>query len=178
MHALWTLEGIGALDAALVREKLKDAHPQVRATAIRVSESLFKAGDKSFAADVQAMSHDKDADVVIQSALTAKLLDLPDWKTSLETLATNNPSRGLKAIAKEILHPPEAIVAKQFTADQLKQMKAGESIYQTLCTACHGPNAGGRPEIKAPSIAGLPLRRTTKVFRPSHSTPAPGSSSI
>ena len=63
MHALWTLEGLGALDAALVREKLKDEHPQVRATAIRVSESLFKAGDKSLAADVQAMTKDKDADV-------------------------------------------------------------------------------------------------------------------
>ena len=32
IHALWTLEGLDALDAGLVREKLKDRNPEVRAT--------------------------------------------------------------------------------------------------------------------------------------------------
>ena len=50
-HALWTLEGLGALDAALTREALKDADPRMRIQAIRASETLYKAGDKSFAAD-------------------------------------------------------------------------------------------------------------------------------
>ena len=161
IHALWTLEGIGALDATLVRETLRDTHPQVRATALRVTESLFNAGDKSFTSDIQAMMQDKDTEVVIQSALTAKLLDLPDWKASLEMLATNNASRGLKVIAGEILHPPEAVVAKQFNAEQLKQLKAGETIYQTLCTACHGPDGKGMPMVGAgpnarlaPALAG------------------------
>ncbi len=161
LHALWTLEGMGALDAALVREKMKDAHPQVRIAAIRVSESLFKAGDKSFATDVQAMVNDKDADVVIQSALTAQLLNFPDWKTSLETLASSNASRGMKEIADAILHPPAAIAVKQFSPEQLKQIKAGETIYQTLCTACHGPDGKGMPMVGAapgarlaPALAG------------------------
>ncbi len=161
MHALWTLEGLGALEAALVREKLKDAHPQVRATAIRVSESLYKAGDKSFAADVQAMAADKDTDVVIQSALTAKLLDLPNWKTTLETLASADPAPGLKLIANAVLHPPQTIAKNQFTPEQLKQLKAGETIYQTLCTACHGADGKGMPMVGAapgarlaPALAG------------------------
>ena len=161
MHALWTLEGLGALEAALVREKLKDAHPQIRATAIRVSESLYKAGDKSFAADVQAMAADKDTDVVIQSALTAKLLDLPNWKTALETLASADPAPGLKFIANAVLHPPQSIAANQFTPEQLKQLKAGETIYQTLCTACHGADGKGMPMVGAapgarlaPALAG------------------------
>ena len=68
---------------ALVREKLKDTHPQVRAAAIRVSESLFKKGDTSLQPEIQAMSKDKDADVVLQSALTAKLLN---WPAAMETL--------------------------------------------------------------------------------------------
>ncbi len=158
LHALWTLEGMGALDAALVREKMEDAHPQVRVAAIRVSESLFKAGDKSFAANVQAMAQDKDADVVIQSALTAQLLNLPNWKKALEPA---NASRGLKEIANAILHPPAAIVAKQFSPEQLKQLKTGEGIYQTLCAACHGldgkgmPMAGAAPGARlAPALAG------------------------
>ena len=158
LHALWTLEGIGALDAALVREKMKDTHPQLRVAAIRVSESLFNAGDKSFAADVQAMAQDQDSDVAIQSALTARVLNLPDWKKSLETAS---PSRGMKAIADAILRPPAAIARNRFTPAQIKQLKAGESTYQTLCAACHGldgkgmPMAGAAPNARlAPALAG------------------------
>ena len=161
MHALWTLEGLGALDAALVREKLKDEHPQVRATAVRVSESLFIGGDKSLAADVGSMTKDKDVDVVIQAALTGKLLELPTWKTTFETLASANPAPGLKVIADAIRGPAGTIATKEFTADQLKQMKAGETTYQTLCAACHGADGKGMPMVGAgpnarlaPALAG------------------------
>ena len=51
IHALWTLEGLGALDSSFVREQMKDADPQIRIQAIRASETLYKAGDRSFAAD-------------------------------------------------------------------------------------------------------------------------------
>lgn len=161
MHALWTLEGLRALDAALVREKLKDGNPQVRATAIRVSESLFTAGDKSFAADVQAMAADKDADVALQSALTAKLLDLPNWKANFEALSATTSPAGVKGIANAVLNPAQAIAKNEFTPAQLKQMKAGEATYQTLCAACHGADGKGMPMVGAapgtrlaPALAG------------------------
>jgi len=46
LHALWTLDGLGALDAAVVQRALRDAAPEVRAAAIRVAEPwLAKPGD-------------------------------------------------------------------------------------------------------------------------------------
>ena len=45
-HALWTLEGLGALDVALVREQMKDSNPRMRVQAIRASETLYKAADR------------------------------------------------------------------------------------------------------------------------------------
>ena len=69
-HALWTLEGLGALDAALVREQMKDPNPRMRIQAIRASESLYKAGDRSFAADYRALTQDPDANVAIQAMMT------------------------------------------------------------------------------------------------------------
>ena len=70
-------------------------------------------------------------------------------------------SPGLKGIAAAVLHPAQAIAAQQFTADQLKQLKAGEVIYTTLCTACHGPDGKGMPMVGAapgarlgPALAG------------------------
>ena len=49
IHALWTLEGLGALDVGLVRESLKDPNPQMRIQAIRASETLYKAGQRALA---------------------------------------------------------------------------------------------------------------------------------
>ena len=43
IHAMWTLEGLGAIDAALLRERMKDPNPRVRAAAIRVSETAFQS---------------------------------------------------------------------------------------------------------------------------------------
>ena len=63
-HAMWTLEGLGALDAALVREQMKDPNPRMRIQAIRASESLYKAGNRTFDADYRAMAKDPDTDVV------------------------------------------------------------------------------------------------------------------
>jgi mono/diheme cytochrome c family protein len=46
LHALCTLDGLGALDAATIARALADRAPEVRAAAIRVAEpSLAKAGD-------------------------------------------------------------------------------------------------------------------------------------
>ncbi len=47
IHALWTLEGMEALDLPTVIKSLDDPEPKVRATAIRVSEPLLKTPAKA-----------------------------------------------------------------------------------------------------------------------------------
>ena len=73
-HAMWTLEGLGALDAALVREQMKDPNPRMRIQAIRASETLYKAGNRTFDADYRALAKDADTDVAIQAMLTLERL--------------------------------------------------------------------------------------------------------
>lgn len=43
LHALWTLEGLGAIDEPLILTALKDWHPQVRVAAVRLSERLLSS---------------------------------------------------------------------------------------------------------------------------------------
>ncbi len=161
LHALWTLEGLDALTPELVREKLKDAHPQVRAGAIRVSESLYKKDDKSLVPEVLAAAKDKDAAVAMQALLTAKLLNFPDWKTAMETLVVASPSAGFREIGNQVLHPPKQIATNTFSPAELKLYKTGENAYQTLCSACHGLDGKGMPMVGAapgamlaPALAG------------------------
>ena len=54
-HALWTLEGLGALSATLVRQQMEDPEPRMRIQAIRASETLYKAGERSLADDYRGV---------------------------------------------------------------------------------------------------------------------------
>ena len=55
----------------------------MRIQAIRASETLYKAGDRSFAADYRADTKDRDTDVVIQAMLTINLLKVADAAASV-----------------------------------------------------------------------------------------------
>jgi len=150
LHALWTLEGLDAADAALVRAAMRDAHPQIQAAAVRVSESLHKAGDTSLASDVIELTRSGDADVALQAMLTAHLLKLPASNTALAE-AEKSPALGLREFAKSILHPPvQQSATAVLTPDQKKLMTQGAEIYNTLCTTCHGPDGKGLPMAGAP----------------------------
>ena len=161
LHALWTLDGLEATTPDLIREKLKDTHPQLRVAALRTSESLYKKGDKTFAADIAAAAKDPDANVVIQAMLTARQLDLPDWKTTVAALGVPTAPLGVRMIGNALLNPPGQAAAVAMTPEQQKLFKTGETAFQTLCATCHGvdakglPLAGGAPgAMLAPSLAG------------------------
>ena len=93
-HALWTLEGLGALDAALVREAMKDANPRMRVQAIRASETLYKAGDKSLADDYRALAKDADPTSSIQAMLTLNLFKVPDAADVIKAAQAANKAQG------------------------------------------------------------------------------------
>ena len=59
---------------------MKHADPKIRIQAIGASESLYKAGDKSFANDYRAMLKDPETDVVIQAMLTINLRRIPQYQ--------------------------------------------------------------------------------------------------
>ncbi len=170
LHALWTLEGLGAADSALVLEKLKDTQPQIRVAALRVAESLLQKDGKLVAnpdgqlvSAIQTAAKDSDADVALQALLTARQLNLPDWKVQFASLSeAKNAPAGLKEIGSSILHPPTPEAPRvQYTAEQRKLLDAGADTFKTLCATCHGPDAKGLPMVGAapgamlaPSLAG------------------------
>ena len=69
IHALWTLEGISALDEQIVNLALKDSDPHVREHALRLSEE-FLPKSKSVTDSVLTLSGDHDVRVQFQLALT------------------------------------------------------------------------------------------------------------
>ena len=104
IHALWTLEGMGSLDAALVRPLMKDPEPRMRIQAIRASETLYKAGDLSFAADYRTATKDTSVDVVTQSMLTLSRWKVPEAATTIQATMSANKARGVQLVGTTMLN--------------------------------------------------------------------------
>ena len=163
-HAMWTLEGLGSLKPALVRQLMEDPEPRMRIQAIRASETLYKAGDRSFASDYTRMAGDPDVDVVIQALLTMNRWKAPDAAATTKSTMAGNPARGLQVVGTTMLAAASAASARAraaFTPEQQAQLDRGGQIYNELCFACHGTDAMGTPKPElattmAPPLAGSP----------------------
>ena len=170
-HVMWTLEGLGALDAATVRQQMEDREPRMRVQAIRASETLYKAGDKSFAADYKRMTQDPDVDVVIQAMLTMNRWKVADAPAVIKSLQDSNKARGVQLVASTALNPNPTAGGRggpggrgggpAFTTEERALIDKGGQIYNELCVTCHGADGFGAPKAgtsstMAPALAGSP----------------------
>jgi putative membrane-bound dehydrogenase-like protein len=85
LHALWTLEGLSALDAPLVVAALKDPHPGIREHALRLAEEL--TADPAVINAALALRNDKEPRVLYQLAFTLGQFKDPRALTELTDLA-------------------------------------------------------------------------------------------
>jgi mono/diheme cytochrome c family protein/glucose/arabinose dehydrogenase len=174
IHALWTLDGLASADAALLRETMKHADPQTRLQAIRVSETLYKGGDRSFAADYTAMTKDADTDVVMQALLTINTLKVADAKTVIAGTLESNKTKGVQHVANIMLKPVasggrggsmmEGILP--YTSEERATLDKGHEIYTQVCFACHGDDGRGAKVQGAQNDAllGPPLASSPRVL--------------
>ncbi len=87
---------------------MEDREARMRIQAIRASETLYKAGDKSFAGDYKRMTQDPSVDVAIQAMLTMNKWKVPDAGATIKATADANKARGVQVVANTILNPPTA----------------------------------------------------------------------
>ena len=165
IHALWTLEGLNALDPALVRPMMKDPNPKIRAQAIRASESLYKSGDRSFAEDYMAAARDADTDVSIQALLTLNYLKVADTAATVRAIQAANSAKGVQLVSNFILNPPAVAVGFNagdnppvLTPAELATLTRGQELFAANCGECHGADGQGAPDgaggLMAPALAG------------------------
>lgn len=133
IHALWSLDGLGALSKEVVITSLGAPEPRIRRAAVQLSERLLAAHDAEIIAALKPLEQDTDAQVLAQLFHAHRRANLP-----VPASITAQAKRPLLAavIARD--------KAMQATAIPLSDSaKKGRDIYQTLCIACHGPDARG-----------------------------------
>ncbi|HEX7977468.1 MAG TPA: hypothetical protein VF461_02640, partial [Gemmatimonadaceae bacterium] len=136
-HALWTLEGLGALDTSLVRVAMRDNNPRMRIQGIRSSETLYKGGDTTLAADWRMLTHDSSPDVVLQAMMTLNTLKVPDAATVVRATVAANHARGVQLIGPQILTPPAGVGGRNLPVAQRATLEQGAGIFRESCSSCH-----------------------------------------
>ncbi|ASO04768.1 DUF7133 domain-containing protein [Arenibacter algicola] len=167
IHALWTLEGLGVVDKELILEKLKDADPRVRITAIRLSEEFLKKEDQEIMQALAKLQKDSDINVVNQLVLSLRYSKSAESSNILNSVLEEYADNELIAASVDL-----GLKAKDSDLLQLKHRLANKSnghkwraldgydIYKQTCVTCHGSDLKGVPNgensLIAPSLIGSP----------------------
>ncbi len=174
LHALWTLEGLGAIDKTTLYKALQDANPQVRKAAIWIGEQFIKAGDENFIDSLGAIRHDTSDDVLFQLMLSLRTAKSARAQEIVKDLVADSKGNDL------ILFSYAAFKETQKKLDEEKRLTLnlspadralvtnGATIFKQLCATCHGPDGkgvqiGGK-QMPAPPLAGSARVRDEKII--------------
>lgn len=159
IHALWTLQGLEAINRNILAEAFHDAHPQVRKTAVTMSEFYLRRHDTEIIKLLSTLADDRDPDVQIQ--LTASLAQYP-YPASAELLqrllkkatpaadlladvvGTIENNRNVRLYGQAIAKLPE---------EERKIILEGRQVFMETCANCHGGDGKGISVNGAPMPA-------------------------
>jgi mono/diheme cytochrome c family protein len=174
IHALWTLEGLGAMDKSTLIVALEDKDAEVRKAGVWISEMYIIKNDKEVLTKLASMKDDPSPDVRIQLSLSLRTNKSVKAKAIVkDLLAANKDNQMMQFSYTTFL---EAQKAREVEAKRTKNLSAadrrlvtkGATIYKQLCANCHGANGKGitigSTEMPAPPLAGSPRVRGDKVL--------------
>lgn len=173
LHALWTLEGLDAVDAKLLTSSFTDKDARVRAAAMRIAEPLMEK-DRSLDAGIQKLALDSDPNVAIQVVLSVSRGAHPKSESILaDVLKANEKNIAVTGIANQVHSQMAAIIAERRKLEELRRQNKvlaesvvrGKNIYTTLCITCHGADGKGiaSPDEKDLMLA-PPFARSPRVL--------------
>ncbi len=148
IHALWTLEGLHAIDTSTLFLALQDEDPQVRKTAIWISEAYIKKDNEAVINRLAMLKNDPSPDVRIQlmeslfysqtdkgRALIQDILnEAGDNKIFGQIFKSLEMNQNTKLFGRRLAKLPEK---------DRKQVLDGVIIFKQLCSSCHGPDGRG-----------------------------------
>ena len=159
LHALWTLEGLNAIDKSVLYIALKDTDPQIRRAGIWIAERYLKQNDQAMIAQVGKLTNDESFDVKTQLVLSLGANKNNLAKKIVQDILVQNPNNQMLVRSKASIDRNEdakiyGMKLAGFTPPERKLILAGSEIYKSLCSACHGSDGKGLPTNAAPALRG------------------------
>lgn len=159
LHALWTLEGLDAIEKPLLKTALKDKDPRVRVGAIRICEHYLKKNDREIFEELKSLAHDPEIEVLQQVILSLRINNETSKSTVKSILDSHPDNEVIKITAAENLYPSFSAIQELREKYRLRggatQMVNGYKIFNAYCSTCHGADGKGIHQL-APSLVGSP----------------------
>src|SRR6478609_4029315 len=161
LHALWTLEGMDAIDRDVLNAALKDEHAQIRKAAIILSEPSLKKNDSEALAKVAALKNDPSPDVRLQLYHTTYSIK-PKGSTLADELLEANKTNQMFDLSQKSMDKNRDIkmygsrLANMAVADRTSIL-AGGAVFNSFCSTCHGTGGKGVVVAGTTSLAAPPL---------------------
>ncbi len=147
LHALWTLEGLDAVDRDILYTALKDEHPQIRKAAVILSEPYLKKDDDGVIAKLAELKNDPSYDVRLQLFMSTYSIKSAKSASLAGELLAANTSNDMFPAAQKAIDRNNDIRSYgnrlgNLPAEERKSILAGSGVFNSLCVTCHG--AGGK----------------------------------
>lgn len=163
IHALWTMNGLEALDRPTLLAALKDKDAEIRKTALWISEEPLHKGDGNLLTAVEPLKNDPSADVRLQLGLSLRFNSSDKAQQIIADIIKNHPEDQVLAESqKKYQRQIEAKAnaernSKVMAAADQKLIKDGALIFKQLCATCHGAEGkgvmNGGKDMPAPPLA-------------------------
>ncbi|HWV33905.1 MAG TPA: c-type cytochrome [Dyadobacter sp.] len=158
LHALWTLEGLNALDQNSITRALKDNDFEIRKAAVRMTEPYLKKSD-TMVETLAALKSDPVADVRMQLIFSLAYSESPKARALAGEIVRN--ANGTEVLARAQRSVEKNEDAKKFgmklgrlDAPDRTLVMNGSVIYKSLCATCHGADGAGLASKTAPALRG------------------------
>jgi mono/diheme cytochrome c family protein len=174
IHALWTLEGLEAIDKATLYTVMQDPDPQLRKMAIWIGEIFIRMNDQEFISRLNDLKKDTSADVLVQLSLSLRSNPSPKAQSIVKELLASNPGNELIQYSYSVFTESQKNLEAErkrtsnLSPEERDLVTRGATIFHQLCATCHGPDGrgvliGGKA-MPAPPLAGSPRVRGDKIM--------------
>ncbi len=163
IHALWTLEGLDINDKEVLSHALNDPDPQVRKTAVWISESFMKKNDSQVIDEVAKLKDDVNYDVRVQVLLSMYNSNSDEAKAVVKQILEQNANNEMLLATKDALDENDLVKnlsrrLVNMTTDDKNTIMKGATTFRSLCANCHGGDgkglANGGNTMAAPQLVG------------------------
>ena len=167
LHALWTLEGLDAIDKAILFTAMKDENEQVRKAGIQISERFIKVNDEEMLAKLAELRTDSGYDVRLQLLLSLYNSKAEKAKKIVQELQQENAGNNLFASAQKAMDKNTDIKTygarlANLPVAERKMILNGAATFSSLCATCHGIGGKGIAVTGTADLAAPPLADAAK----------------
>lgn len=159
IHALWTLEGLNAIDKDVLLAAMNDQDAQVRRASIWISEPYIKKNDAQIINKLAELNADSSYDVRTQLLLSLSYNKGDKAKSIVKDLMAQNQDNEMLVATAAALEMNENVKTYgtrlgNLAATNRNLVLQGASIFRSLCASCHGADAKGLTTEVAPPLVG------------------------